>query len=275
MRKLFARLAYSLPRVRGKDRIMRAATKTMSGASRFIIERAGIRYEVGGEDLIDYYIMANDYESPKVVETLAKEIGDREMCLWDIGANVGGVALPLLQLCEGLQVIMFEPSPAVCGRLMRNIQLNPELAKRARVMSLALSDRTGRTEFFISALPENSGIGGLAEQGNRKGTGLTVAAFRGDELQPETPPPDIIKIDVEGFEFEALKGLGALLDNHPPILFEHSPSILEGRGMQTDCVIHLLENADYSLRSVHRSQIEKNTHDDVWATAKSESANAA
>ena len=89
--------AHRLPRVKGKDRLFRAAIRTSSKHEKFVIERAGVRYEVGGDDLIDYYLMANDFESPIVVEALAKHIGDRQLCLWDIGANVGGVALPLLR----------------------------------------------------------------------------------------------------------------------------------------------------------------------------------
>jgi len=265
MRLLLAEAAFRLPRVRGKDRLMRGAIRAISGSGTTVITRGAVRYAVGGIDLIDYYIMSHETESPIVVDLLSREIGDRAAVFWDIGANVGGVALPLLRRCKNLTAVLFEPSPSVCGRLMHNLQLNPDLAARATVISAALSDTTGWAEFFPSGHVENSGIGGLASAGNRLRVGLKVACCRADALPEDIPRPDIVKIDVEGFELEVLQGMGRLLKSRPSVLFEHQPSLFPPRGLAVDAVVRHLERLGYAVTSTRYVSVDLDRSDDLFA----------
>lgn len=210
--------------------------------------------------------MSNETESRHVVDLLASEIGNRKMCLWDVGANVGGVALPLLHRCPDLTAVLFEPSPEVGGRLLRNLQLNPKLVTRAMFVAAALSSTTGWTEFFPSGHKENSGIGGLANASNRTSVGVRVACCRADELPADIPAPDILKIDVEGFELEVLRGMGPLLDKCPPILFEHQPTLYRPRGHSLDALVQHLQKLGYSLRSTRYAKIDLEREDDLYAT---------
>src|ERR1035441_9452908 len=62
------------------------------------------------------------------------------------------------------------------------------------------------------------------------------------------PPPDLIKIDVEGFELEVLKGLEqTLLKRHPTIIFEHAIYRLKERKQAHDEVTRLLSSFGYTV----------------------------
>ncbi len=217
-----AELAFRMPRFRGRDRVMRALIRAAAGKDGFVVERGRVRYKVRGEDLIDYYVMSELHASPAIVDFLVYESADRATHIWDIGANVGSVLLPVLSGRPLVTGVAFEPSPDVCGRLLRNLALNPALAARCTVASLALSDASGWTRFFVSNESWNSGVGGLEPAPSRQNIGPLVRTMRGEEALEFSPPPDLIKIDVEGYEEEVLRGLGQLLDRPLVIVFEHA-----------------------------------------------------
>ncbi len=268
LKRTFSTLAYKLPNIRGKNRLMRKLIRLTALGESIIIHRKGVNYEVVGEDLIDYLIMSSDYESPLLVKGLSRHIGSTSMCLWDIGANVGAVSLPLLRECPNLKVVMFEPSPSVCGRLLRNLACNPDLVSRAWVMPIALSDRTEWKQFYVSSESFNSGVGGLYGSANRERFGPLVRAHRGDELTDIVPLPDAIKIDVEGFELEVLNGLGSILDRDLAIVFEHCVYRLQERRMSNDAVVNFVRGRGYSLASLRQVNVDLDKDDDIIATRK-------
>src|ERR1041384_3306601 len=45
--------------------------------------------------------------------------------VFDVGANIGLMAIPLLQHCSSCKVISFEPSPNVLGSLRKTVQGSP------------------------------------------------------------------------------------------------------------------------------------------------------
>lgn len=269
LRKLLAEAAYRLPRVRGKDRLFRGAIKMLARGDHFVVTRGGVNYAIEGQDWIDYLIISNDAGSPQVVDTLAQAADGRSGCFWDIGANIGTVALPLLQRCPNLTGVLFEPSPAVMGRLMRNLALNPDIAARCTVIPLALSDRTHWTEFYASSEPSNSGLGGLKLAENRQSIGFKVLAHRADELGDLVPPPDLAKIDVEGFELEVLTGMGELLSRHPTIVYEHSPYRFTDKGQPLDSINVFLEQRGYQVSSARHSEMNVEEYDDFIAVRAS------
>jgi hypothetical protein len=81
------------------------------------------------------------------------------------------------------------------------------------VVEAAVSDRSGEAHFDLGA---SSAMGHLAESG-----GIAVRMVSLDEMLAagELRPPDYMKVDVEGAEYEALKGARKLLEEHKPILF--------------------------------------------------------
>lgn len=145
-----------------------------------------------------------------------------------------GGFLPLLARFAKLSVDAFEPAPGPLRQLQRHLALNPMLAMRLRLHTVALSNETGGQAFFQSAQAENQGIGSLASMGDTLADAIEVACALGDDLidSGEAARPDLIKIDVEGCELKVLMGLKHTLEeSHPVVLAEHSPYRLQQAGI--------------------------------------------
>ena len=131
---------------------------------------------------------------------------------YDIGANVGYFSLLASELAgpEG-QVYAFEPLPRNVEFLRKHIRINH--IENIEVVEAAVSDHSGEAHFDLGA---SSAMGHLTESG-----GIQVRRVALDEMLAagELRPPDYMKVDVEGAEFEALKGARQLLEKYHPVLF--------------------------------------------------------
>ena len=131
---------------------------------------------------------------------------------YDIGANVGYFSLLAAKLAGPTgQVYAFEPLPRNIEYLKKHVAINR--LENIEVIEAAVSDHSGEAHFDLGA---SSAMGHLAESG-----GIAVRMVCLDDLLEagELRPPDYMKVDVEGAEFEALKGARKLLEKYRPILF--------------------------------------------------------
>jgi FkbM family methyltransferase len=132
--------------------------------------------------------------------------------IYDIGANVGYFSLLAAVLTgkEG-KVFAFEPLPRNIEFLRKHIELNK--MAQISVIEAAVSDHSGEAYFDLGA---SSAMGHLSEAGE-----MRVRMVCLDEMldKGELLPPDYIKLDVEGAEYEALQGARQLLEIHRPVLF--------------------------------------------------------
>lgn len=127
--------------------------------------------------------------------------------VWDVGANVGHYA-PQFAACVGAsgRVIAFEPSPSSLPELRTAIE---DIAN-VFIEEIALSNESGKAEFFLSTEGASANEG-LSEVGSETGmTSHIVQVERGEELA-DRYPPNVVKVDVEGFELEVVEGLGRTL----------------------------------------------------------------
>ncbi|MGA9354021.1 MAG: FkbM family methyltransferase [Terriglobales bacterium] len=157
---------------------------------------------------------------------------ERAATFVDVGANCGLYSLLGALWNPGLQVVAFEPVPAIFEGLKRNVLLN-QLVGRVRCENVALSSQTGRTAFF---LPKSEGgrdvesTGTLARESwqVRKGAAqIEVETVRFDEYTARHPMRvDLIKIDVEDFEADVLEGMkGVIARDRPFVVCEVLPRL--------------------------------------------------
>ena len=133
-------------------------------------------------------------------------------CL-DVGGHLGSVSYKLRQLTPNGRLIIVEASPGKAALLRASF---PD----CDVHPVAVSDVDGQVSFF-----ENLSQPGFSSLADRSGRGdtheITVPARRLDDLIADGITPDFIKIDVEGFEYPALRGGDTLLRRcRPIVLFE-------------------------------------------------------
>lgn len=132
--------------------------------------------------------------------------------VWDIGANVGIYTSQFAKWTgpEG-SVIAFEPSPDCLTKL----QAITEQFTNVYVARTALSNVDGSAMFDTSR-------GGTSVQNQLSGGGdVEVRVARADSLVAagELKTPDVVKIDVEGYEPEVLEGFEGIIAVAPRTLF--------------------------------------------------------
>lgn len=161
--------------------------------------------------------------------------------VYDVGANVGFFTLLLSRLTGPRgAVLAFEPYPAAFAELRENIRLND--FSSARAWPYALASRAGRISFQIG---ENAS-GSQAVQDAIPG-GFTAEAKTLDGLvyEEDFPPPQLLKIDVEGSEADVLAGGSRLLAERLPIILcelhtaeqqERVESILKSLSYKITCL---------------------------------------
>ncbi len=182
---------------------------------------------------------------------LFMEYCSKQSCeyLYDVGGHIGIFSLTAALSSRYLkQVFVFEPTPWNYKTLEENIAAN-KLKKKIRPFNIALGKDNYTSE--IQGV-DMSGWGGSsflreAKDGERR---VKVAIMKGDDLtvNEKLPVPSLIKIDVEGFEFDVLKGFSNILKKHKPVLFiEYHPEYLEQIDLTEQHIHDYLGNLGYNL----------------------------
>lgn len=148
---------------------------------------------------------------PSVQEALRRCAGPGTI-VWDVGANVGFFSLLAARL--GAVVHAFEPVPATAAALRANVAANG-FGERIQVHEAAVGARSGEAPFLVV---DEASWSHLADRGEhpRTRTRVRVPVVALDDL--DLPPPDVVKIDVEGSELAVLEGARTLLAEHAPRL---------------------------------------------------------
>jgi FkbM family methyltransferase len=125
----------------------------------------------------------------------------------DIGANIGSYTLLASGVCRA-KTIACEPDPQTMALLRRNIDIN-DLHGHVALVQAALGAENGQVGFTIGRDTANH------VASNNEGRTRRVFMRTLDSIVASTPPT-MIKIDVEGYEAEVLRGAGAVLSS--PVL---------------------------------------------------------
>ncbi len=181
--------------------------------------RVVIHYGSGGKISLDLSDGVQDsifrygaYE-PEVwtaLESVAKT-GD---VFWDIGANIGSIAIRAVLEPRFKNVFCFEAHPVNYKVLVGNLGMNP--SEKVKPFSFALGERAGQLE-IASGPPGNAGGASLMTE-NRGGKTFRVQCKTIDQVLAEglATPPTLLKLDVEGWELAVLKGATELFRQNPP-----------------------------------------------------------
>lgn len=145
-----------------------------------------------------------------------------DMRVLDVGSNLGLYSVLMARLVgPGGRVICFEPEPDLFATLQRNRALNS--AGCIEGHNLALGSALANLTLHRSVL--NSGNNHLGQSKNDlfRRT-ITVEVVRLDTFLPDLVL-DLVKIDVEGWELEALRGMRRTLETNfgVQVYFEFSP----------------------------------------------------
>jgi FkbM family methyltransferase len=157
--------------------------------------------------------------------------------VFDIGAHQGIVAMLLARAVAPGNVFAIEAVPHNARVAERNLALNDIV--NVTIENVAISDRDG--ELYV---PWDLN----AHVSNTAGAGLVaVSATTLDTLAQRHGAPDVVFVDVEGYELRALAGARHVLTHIRPSWFieVHVGVGLEDAGGSAGVVIAVLEDAGY------------------------------
>lgn len=163
----------------------------------------------------------------------------------DVGVNHG---THLLQIAEAVgaagKVIGVEAVPAHC-RIVREFLKGhyAHLASRIELHECAVSAAEGHAEFFVSTI-NDGGLSGLKYRsvlGNADIERINVDVKTLDSLVPDDFTVSFMKIDIEGAEYDALRGAKKILMHRPVVAFEFDNSAPEAFGYNVNDLIRLFQ----------------------------------
>ena len=129
----------------------------------------------------------------------------------DIGSNIGNHSLFVAAFCQPARIIPFEPNPLAYKLLLANVALNGfgDIFDLSHV-GMGLSDQ--RASGFAMS-DQNRNLGGARMEAG----GGDIETTTGDAALAEVTP-DFLKIDVEGMEMMALRGLDETIRRAKPMI---------------------------------------------------------
>ena len=171
------------------------------------------------------------YKYPKMVRFYSQFMGEGDLC-FDVGAHMGNRAE--IFLGTGTKVVAVEPQSDCIDYMKRKFFGNP----RITLINKGLSDREGELVFHIcedastiSTFSEKWKTGRFSNYNWNKSKKIPVTTL--DALIEKNGLPVFCKIDVEGYEYNVLKGLSQPI---PIISFEFTQEFFVD---SKDCIDYL------------------------------------
>lgn len=174
----------------------------------------------------------------------------------DIGAHIGYYSLIFAKLVgpSGM-VYAFEPDPTNFSILQKNIKLNGY--NNVVMLNKAVTERTGRLNLYVS---DGSAGDHKTYNSDEHRKTLEIDGVALDDLLMGKKV-DFIKMDIQGAEGGALKGMTSILANSSNIkvLSEFTPSGIKKYGMEPRAYLELWQQLGFNLYNLNRKtrQIEK------------------
>jgi len=185
------------------------------------------------------------HEAP-VLEDVFSQLSASDV-FYDLGANLGSFSIPASHC--GADVVAFEPHPSNISALEQTAISNG-VAERIDVHDVAVGEETGEAELEVHSNTKAHRL-----QVEDEFETITVDVVRGDDYiqQQNLPTPSVIKIDIEGAEARALRGLEETIRSADCRLIYceiHTGHVRE-YGDSPETVRKLLAAAGYTIETIH------------------------
>lgn len=153
----------------------------------------------------------------------------------DVGANIGNHSLYFSDYFN--EVFSYEPQPLT----FKLLSVNSQLATNIRCFNFGLSSSEKKTPFVVDQ--KNMGGSHIAAEGDSCGVNLWLKTLDSVRIEAD-PPVKLMKIDVEGHEYDVLLGAKEVIKKDQPIIiFEQHKSDFIGNSTKS---VDLIKSYNYS-----------------------------
>jgi FkbM family methyltransferase len=171
----------------------------------------------------------NGDHEPWLQQLLKSELRSGD-CFYDVGAHTGFFALIASRFIGSTgSIVAFEPDPDNVATLQANIARNG--ISQVALAEAAVWSSPGEVTFERALGESNRTQGHILTEPNAKLARISVKAVRLDDLifNEGYPHPQLMKMDVEGAEWDALQGASRMLGEiRPKLLCEiHDPAQMD------------------------------------------------
>jgi len=179
----------------------------------------------------------------------------------DIGANRGQFSLAVRRWAPKAMVIAFEPLSGPAARFQKVFQGDPNV----RFHQSAIGPETGTATMHVAAADDSSSLLPISnlQQHLFPGTGevrtekIQVGRLADFISAEDIQAPALLKLDVQGFELEALRGCEDLLERFSYVYAECSfVELYTGQALAHE-VIEWLRERDFVLKGVYNMSYDK------------------
>lgn len=220
-----------------------------------IFRRGGIAWSLDLREGIDFAIyLLGGFE--RSTQRAYRKLLCPGATVLDVGANIGAHTLPMAAcVAPGGMVHAFEATEFAVGKLRKNLSLNAGLESVVKVHHCLLTDGSAThdvKEIYSSWPLGGSGNDRHPQHGGRLEPIGTDQQFSLDEFieRQGIEGVDLIKLDVDGFEWTILQGSIVLFERfHPPVLLELAPDY---KGVNIDDVLHFFWDRGYDFHQLGR-----------------------
>lgn len=189
-----------------------------------------------------------EWENVKLLQALVEP----DSLVFDVGANIGLMAVPLLAGDRTIRVRSLEPSPNSLPYLQRTAQ-GSSFGDRWNVVGKAVGNKSGTVEFCI-ANAEMGAFDGMRDTGRTGSNGKVQVPMTTIDEEWEalgSPRVSVIKIDVEGAERMAMEGGARCIARHrPALMVEWNASNLAAFECDPGWILEFARLHHYSLLCV-------------------------
>lgn len=225
----------------------------------------GVKYYVSMANSIERYLLKKRIK--KIAGCFFRKLNRKDPCMLfydsfltslnnpvviDVGANIGMVTLPLAKKNVNGKFIAIEPHPLPASRFIQNCQLNK--LDNVSLVSAAISPVMGLTKIYTCS--SNSGghrVTGFDGRDNDKvESSIGAVSVAGLPLKNifkhfNVQCCDLLKVDVEGFEYQVLDSLEDLLSPMivKAVVAEYGPEGLRAAGKTGWDVVEFMQKKGY------------------------------
>lgn len=172
--------------------------------------------------------------------------------LFDIGSNLGLMAVPILSSVPNSTVVSFEPSPNTLPWLRATVA-GSQYGERWQLVEKAVGSKPGNADFSVS-IPTEGLYDGLVHTHRAAESRLAKVEVTTVDLEWRRlgcPAIAAIKIDVEGGELDVLRGARqCLAEVHPFVLLEWCTLNLKAYEIPPDALFYFACEHGYNLYSL-------------------------